>query len=298
MFKSKVSQIVAAVALTFGAVGAANALIITAGDYKFTIDNYDLGNVGYPTGAGTVCVNDPAACDAASLGAPGLGSIDTAGIFSVARITNISLNTVIFTSGVDGYLTGVFGDLRDQTVSTQCDENTGCTTTSLSTGGFFKLYENAADYNPTLGPTAGDLNAGTYPGITDGSLFLSGVFAPGGALAGDPTTSYVSTYNTSTFAGEGQGFLDLTGGSALDQFNTNSLVDANGNERDLFLDVTYNNVGNNASDLGWTVSSTGAVTGEAGEVPEPGSLALVALALTGVGAATRRQKSAAKDLAA
>jgi hypothetical protein len=295
MFKSKLCQAIAAVALSLGAAGAANAFVITAGNYKFTIDNYDVGNVGYPTTAGTACLNSTADCDAVSLGAPGVGSTDTAGIFSVALITNTTLDTNIFTKGVDGYLTGVFGGLRDHTVDTQCSSATNsCTTTTLSLGGFFDLYENSSDYNPSLGPFAGDLNAGLYPGISGGSLYLSGAFVPG-ALAGDFTTTYLSDYNTSSFAGSGEGFLDLTGGSAFDLFNTNSLRDANGNMRDLFIDVTFNDLNQIASSKGWTVSSTGAVTGAVGgEVPEPGSLALVALALMGAGVASRRQKSANK----
>jgi hypothetical protein len=294
MFKSKICQAIAAVALTLGAAGAANAFVITAGNYKFTIDNYDVGNVGYPTESGIACQNSTADCDAVSLGARGVGSTDTAGIFSVALITETSLNTTIFTKGVDGYLTGVFGGLRDHTVETLCGTAIdSCVTNTLSLGGFFDLYENSSDYNPNLGPLAGDLNAGIYPGISGGSLYLSGIFVPG-ALAGDFTTTYLSDYNTSSFAGSGEGFLDLTGGSAFDLFNTNSLTDANGNKRDLFIDVTFNDLERIATSKGWTVSSTGAVTGSVGEVPEPGSLALVALALMGAGVASRRQKSGDK----
>lgn len=292
MFKSKVSQAIAAVTISLGAAGAANAFVITAGDYKFTIDNFDVGNVGYSTAPGVVCQNSTAACDAASPGATGLGSVDTAGIFSVALITNTTLNTTIFAKGgADGYLTGVFGNLLDQTVENTCSTvNGSCTATAYSVGGFFNLYQNSQDYDYSQGPLA-SLNAEMYNGITNtGSLYLSGVFAPGGVLAGDMTTSYLSTYNTSTYAGAGQGFLDVTGGSAAAQFDTNSLTDANGRKRDLFLDVTYNDVNGIAAQNGWTVVSTGAVTGNVGQdVPEPGSLALIALALMGVGAATRRK---------
>lgn len=292
MIKSTIKHALTAVALAASAVGSANAFVISAGNIKITIDNYDVGNVGYSATTGTPCVNDPAACDAASLGGTGAGSFDTAGIFSVALITNTTTGQTIFTKGTDGYLTGVFGGLLDQTVDTQCSIITGsCTTTALSIGGFVNLYKNASDYNPALGPNGAgvDLVTGLYPGITDNpaNLWLSAVFATGAVLAGNATTSYMSTYNTSSFAGAGQAFLDVTGGAAYDNFNTNKLTDANGNKRDLFLDVTYNDANGAASSLGWTVASTGSVKGNA--IPEPGALALIALGLLGAGAATRRK---------
>lgn len=293
MIKSIISKAVAVAAMSLGAIGAANAFVITAGDYKFTVDGYDLGNVGYGVVPGTRCLNDAAACDAVSP-SPLANGVDTAGIFSVARITNITTGQDIFISGgAEGYLTGVFGGLRDQTVETLCGA-TGCSTTTWSVGGFVNLYRNATNWNPeyVLTNPGVDLLNGVYPGITDGSLYLSAVFAPGGATALSATSTYVSQFNASSFAGAGQGFLDITGGEeeAVNRFNTNKLVGANGGEHDMFLDITYNDINRAASSIGWTVIATGSVQGAA-EVPEPGALALIAAGMLGAGAVARRRKN-------
>ncbi|MBS0465966.1 MAG: PEP-CTERM sorting domain-containing protein [Proteobacteria bacterium] len=295
MLKTKLASVAAAAALSFGAIGSAQAMGIIAGDFKFTIDNYDSGTTGYGTAA-IACLNNTAACDAAaSSKAPGsVGSIntsaDTMGIFSVGLITRISDGAVLFTKGTDGFLTGVFGNLADHTVGTSCNLGV-CTTTTFSSGGVWALYQNTSDYNPTLGPTVAagkDLNALLYPSITGGSLYLSGVFGAGVSSA-DSTATYQSAYNSSTIAGAGQAYLDITGGSAKTQYDTNTMTDPNGGKHDLFLDITYNDADGSARALGWTVTSSGQIKGNA--VPEPGTMALAGLALLGAGLASRRRKS-------
>jgi hypothetical protein len=300
MFKKSLLATVAVLACTaFGAAHAMSVPQITTGEIKFSLDNYDSATVMYGNAPGVVCLT-VAACDAAA-GAPAPGSVgtagnassDTMGIFSVSNISNITTSETLFVKGAaQGYITGIFGNLQDAAVSVSCDLF-GCSTTAGSVGGFFELWYNTSDYDATLGPlvAAGkDLNAGLYPGISGGTLLLSGVFAPGAVLAGPNIFSYLTGYNNGTFGGNGQGFLDLTGGAWFDYFNTSALNNANGGTNDLFLTNTFDDVNGAASSLGWTVKSVGQVTGFA--VPEPTSVSLVALALLGAGVASRRRKAA------
>lgn len=298
----KKSLLAAAAVLACTAFGAAHAMSIpqiTTGEIKFSLDNYDSATVLYGNAPGVVC-NTVATCDAAA-GAPAPGSVgtagnassDTMGIFSVSNISNITTSETLFVKGAaQGYITGIFGNLQDAAVEVSCNLF-GCNTTAGSVGGFFELWYNTSDYDATLGPLVGagkDLNAGLYPGISGGTLLLSGVFAPGAALAGPNIFTYLTGYNNGTFGGNGQGFLDLTGGAWLDYFNTNALTNANLGKNDLFLTNTFDDVNGAASSLGWTVKSVGQVTGFA--VPEPTSVSLVALALLGAGVASRRRKVA------
>ena len=300
MVNRTIRSAVAALVALLATAGAASAFSITAGEIKFTIDSYDSGTVGYGNTDGVKCVT-VAQCDAVPgiTKAPGsIGSVnpsaDTMGIFSVALISNITTGQVLFTKGVDGFLTGIFGNLSDALVVVSgCGGILGCNTTTVSQGGTFRLWKNAVDYNPTLGPLVGagkDLNNNQYPGINPGSLglYLSGVFAPG-VLGGNLQGTYLSNFNNNTFAGNGQGFLDLTGGSALSIFNTDSLQDPNGGFHDLFMTVTFDDVNGRASQLGWTVTNAGQVKGF---VPAPGSVVLLILGGFVAGLACYRRKVA------
>jgi hypothetical protein len=300
MLKKSLLATAACALITCAALGTAHAApvpSVTTGEIKFSLDNYDTATVAYGNAPVLVC-NSVAGCDAAAgAGAPGsVGSVnpsaDTMGIFSISTISNLTTGETLFTKGAaQGYITGIFGNLSDRAVEVTCGL-LGCTTAAVSTGGFFEMWINDSDYDPTLGPLVApgkDLNAGQYPGISGGTLLLSGVFSGGAVLFGDLISSYFTSYNNNTYGGNGQGFLELTGGAWFDNFNTTALTNANGGQSDLFLTNTFDDVNGAASNLGWTVKSVAQVTGNA--IPEPGSVSLVALALLGAGVASRRRRA-------
>ena len=269
MKMSRISSAVAALALTLGAAGAANALTITSGDYTFTIKAYDSGTTGYTTSCTTV-----ASCDlAATTPAPGSAapsinrSADTMGIFSISQIFNDTTATTVFRAGTtDGYLTGIFGNLTDYNVAL-----TLTNTIAKAQGGTFIVYQNAADMNPTFGATPSatlDFNNNLYPGITNGNIYLKGVFTSG-AVAGDTKTTYQSSFLSNTFAGTGTGFIDLTGGSAYSTFHTQALTDLNSHARDLSINTTFGDTNGAASRFGFTVVSAGTLQGTADTTVKP-----------------------------
>jgi hypothetical protein len=301
MTRNKIYSAVAGLVLSLGAASA-GALTIQAGDYIMVLQNLDSGTTGYGNTVGTACTTVAGCNAAAAAPAPGsIGSVnpnaDTMGIFSVQSITKVGDLTPFFTAGgADGFLTGVFGNLMDYNVTiagaTCSNANPGgCVTGAKAIGGTFTLYQNAAGPNTALGPNVApgkDLNVPLYPTITGGPVYLSGVFSPG-VIAGDTTTTFLSLFNNGTLNGGSGGYLDFTGGTALNTFNTNGQQDPNGNFHDAHLDVTFFAATGAAATAGWTVQSSAQITGAA--VPEPNSIALLGLGMLAAGWAYRRRQS-------
>ena len=290
----KISALAAGVALTLGMAASAQAVTLTAGNIKLTINNYDSGTTGYetaaPFGFSTVC-NTALTCDAAGTlpSVNGIGSEDSWGIFSIANITRISDNSIIWSAGAGEYLTGIFGGLADTKVEVLKVGSTADHTFTYAEGGWLKLFKNTADYNANVGPF-GRIGVDGFDSIsnTGGTLMLDAVFGAG-VLFGDTTHTYASDFANAGISGHGQGYLDVVGGEwggVNGVLNSNSLTDPNGGKHDLFLDTTYHATPE-ANALGWAVVSASQVDGRA--LPEPGSIALFGLGLAGLAALRRRK---------
>ncbi|MEX5748362.1 PEP-CTERM sorting domain-containing protein [Massilia sp. X63] len=281
---NKITAAVAGTVLALGLSAPASAVVLNTGDFKITINAFDAGTIGYGNTNGTRC-QTIAQCDAAAaLQAPNAyGSEDTWGIFSVQSISRVSDGSLIFTAGKNGeYLTGMFGGIKDTYV--EVNGQISPTTLALGTGGWLNMYLTNSNYNSSYGPS-GRLGEFGYKGVTDvgGTLALSAVFGAG-ALGGHPEYTYVSNYANNSISGGSQAFLDVTGGSMKGLFDTNRQEDPNGNMHDMFLKVTYGQTGASAK-AGWTVDASGDVQGN---IPEPGSLALLGLGLAGLASLRRR----------
>lgn len=287
MNMKKIAGVVAGAALAMGLSAPASAVVLQAGDLKITINAFDAGTVGYGNTDGIKCTTT-AECDAVAgiQQAPNsYNGEDTWGIFSVQSISRVSNGSLLFTAGQNGeYLTGIFGGIKDAVV----DVSGAFTkqTAVAATGGWLNMYLTGQNYDASFGP-GGRTSETTYTGITDvgGELALSAEFGAG-VLGGEPEYTYLSNFANNTISGNGQGYLDVTGGSWAGLFDTNAQGDPNGGLHDLFLKVTFGQTGA-SSGAGWTVDASGDVQGR---VPEPASLALFGLGLAGVAALRRRRK--------
>jgi len=116
--------------------------------------------------------------------------------------------------------------------------------------------------------------AATTPGVGD-VLWLSTTFS----------TDFLGTVQGNFLNLSGLGFLDVTGGAAGGNFNTNTLLDATGDVADIGFTTSFSI---NVSQL----SADGNGNFQGDTIPEPASLALIGLGLLGAGIASRKKAKA------
>lgn len=272
----------------------AGPLSAVYGDIKMELGNLDMGSTAYGDLPGQVCTS-VAGCDAAlpaGGGAPGaVGSEDTWGVFSISRILRGS--TALWTQGEGGdYLTAMFYGVSDQDVMVAADpfDASRRLTRTFAVGGRMDIYRGTSDTYAaaaTLGVN-GRTAVDQYTGVTSGVLWLALVFDLGvDATALGQASTYLNTFTNTNFAGQGQGVLSVVGGEAQALFNTDTIVNGVGGLSDFRVSNTFQT---DASVPAWTVVSTADLIGHT--VPEPGTLALVAASLAGLGFAGRRRRRA------
>lgn len=258
------------------------ALPFSLGGYQGPIqikyNNWEVLNIPSSCISGGILTN----CTIASPNTTGGG--DNYGIVKVSSIMDGSGVTTLWSDGNGGAeITGVFSDIGIQNIHVLSGSDFGID----SIGGVFSLYLNPLGSLATAGLSTANFNAAKdqYTGITGGSSFLSGIFAPGILGVSDPTITVSGTTSTNSLPprGSSSGYLSVTGGAYMGMFDTNGYP----NGSDMLLANNFTPLGATG---GFNLTSFDPIIAT---VPEPGTVALLGIALVLLGAGQLRRRRTA-----
>lgn len=258
-------------AVSCGSVGACDGLSQTAPTMGFNSD----GTFGTPT-------------------PPATREEDSWGIFKVTSIhkDNLAQTTLWFDSKDGEELTGIFWGIQDSFVDIGTDgkgviRSIGTPTTSgvVKFAVYLGSSSGATAFDATGGPTA-RTGLGTYPTVSDGTLWLT-LDTVAGATA-DATGVHLNAQIdvSGTFTGNGTGFAEVTGGSNAGFFVAGAFTTFDGLLADVKLLFDTDAA---AATNGWTTFSNDPIRAV---VAEPAALLLLgaaAVAMAGLGIARRRK---------
>lgn len=287
--KKLLSSVAAAAVLAFGGVTSANAGLLIDG-------------ITVPVGAvfSTISLFEGERLGGAV--SNGNGAIDQAGeelvgIGIVNQIIDPSDNSIVWSNGDNNRkLTVVLSNFFAASFNFGSFGSTNAVDIGFL-GGSVKIYSSNSG-----GFVAGGTQAAALAAASTGNVWLDLVGSPSGGLVGlNPITlkstglvvggNPLTTVNTNV---TGQGFLDVVGGLAADQFDTNTFgcLATDGAPCPDVADIKFTSSGQIAAITGtqqFGFRGTGEITSFV--VPLPGTLALTGLALVCLGLTGRRNKA-------